>query len=182
MFVIKNFAFLLKLNTYILGEIWNNVRVQWEDSLRKEGVKVVAWSLSGKSLLIFKARHNPGFFFCFFPSEGHCVSILGCVSSDSPFFQHWLLTSPDTISQPISAENWQAQLQQQNGKFKRKYTRDRHRMLLVWKSSCFLSYLCKGQECKHFFLLLTTTCVYFELTKPFSLSVFLWISFFKFEL
>ena len=131
MFFIKHFAFFIKLKSCLLGEVWSSVRGQWEDRVRQEGVKVIAWSARAKSLLIFKARYNSGFFFCFSPNEGHCVSILGCVSSDSPFFQHWLLTSPDTISQPISAENWQAQLQQQNGKFKRKYTRDRHRMLLV---------------------------------------------------
>lgn len=88
MFVIKRFAFFVKLKTYLLCEMWSNVRGQWEDRVWQEGVKVIAWSVRAKSLLIFKARYNSEFFFCFSPNEGHCVSILGCVSSDSPFFQH----------------------------------------------------------------------------------------------
>lgn len=54
MFVIKLFAFFIKLKTYLLGEMWNTVRGQWEDRVRQEGVKVIAWSVRAKSLLSSK--------------------------------------------------------------------------------------------------------------------------------
>lgn len=55
---------------------------------------------------LFFYRRRP-LYFCSWhvSSDGHPPNTI--------FSKHWLLTSPDTPSQPISTENWQAQLQQQ---------------------------------------------------------------------
>lgn len=47
MFVIKClfFFFFIKLKVCLVGEMCNNIRGQWEDRVRQEGVKVIAWSV-----------------------------------------------------------------------------------------------------------------------------------------
>lgn len=60
--------FFIKLKACLMGEMCSNVRGQWEDRVRQEGLKVIAWSARAKSPLIFKARYKSGFFFCFSPN------------------------------------------------------------------------------------------------------------------
>lgn len=60
--------FFIKLKACLMGEMCSNVRGQWEDRVRQEGLKVIAWSVRAKSPLIFKARYKSGFFFCFSPN------------------------------------------------------------------------------------------------------------------